>query len=88
MKVATMVLLTLGILLTLAGLVPCLGWLNWFGVPICSATAIMGIIGLATDKDPVTGVNESQALYVCALVFGLVLGVVGAIRCSAGAGLL
>jgi hypothetical protein len=88
MKVATTVLLVMSIVFTMGGLIPCLGWINWFGVPAAGATAILGIIGLATEKDPITGKPDSLALYICALIFGLMMATVGFLRCSAGGGLV
>ncbi len=88
MKTATLVVLVLGVLLVLGGLVPCLGWMNWLGVPLAAAAALLGIIGLATDRDPETRQVRSQALYICALVFGLTLATVGALRCGAGGGVV
>ena len=34
------------------GLVPCLGWLNWFAIIFGKVSLVMCIIGVATEKDP------------------------------------
>ncbi len=88
LKTATLVVLVLGVLLVLGGLIPCLGWMNWLGVPLASAAAMLGVLGLATDRDPETKQARSQALYICALIFGLTMAVVGFLRCGAGGGIV
>ena len=87
MKTATTVLLILCVMITFAGLVPCLGWLNWFGVPMSGTVAVLGVIGLASDKDPSTGEGTNAGLYISTLIIGIIMAVVGGLRCSAGAGL-
>ena len=88
MRIATALLLMLAICCTLAGLVPCLGWVNWIGVPTAGAAAILGIIGLSTQKNPLTGQPDNQALYICALVLGVVMAGMGMVRCYMGGGVL
>lgn len=67
--------------IVLLGLVPCLGWLNWFALILGKASLITCIVGLVSEKDPsrrgkaVAGlIILSAALGVA--VFRLVLSVV------------
>jgi hypothetical protein len=85
---ASLVLLIVSSVLTLFGLPCCLGWLNWFAVPISFATAMVGFAGLLTDRDPVTGQVRSAGIHIMALVGGWVLVVAGALRCLLGAGVV
>ncbi len=88
MQNAALVLLLVAAGITAAGLVPCLGWLNWFAVPISCTTVLIGGLGLANDKDPTTGLPQAQALYLTAvLVGGLLIGL-GVVRCTLGGGLV
>ena len=86
MSVASLVLATLSGVTTLFGLVPCLGWLNWFGIPISVAAVAMGVVGLVADKDPTTREGRNQNVHLIALVGGLICIGVGAIRCTLGGG--
>ena len=86
MSVASLVLLTLSCFLTLLGLLPCLGWLNWIGSPLGAVTAIVGLAGLAFDRDARTGRAEGVPAHLAAVVGGTVLCVIAALRCMIGGG--
>lgn len=80
------VAMTMGIVLasvTLLGLIPCLGWLNWFVLIFGKMTIIISIVALVADKD---ASRKSMAL------IGLVLAsssvVVAIIRLIIGGGCL
>jgi hypothetical protein len=80
------VAMTMGIILasvTLLGLIPCLGWLNWFTLIFGKMTIIISIVALVADKD---ASRKSMAL------IGLVLAsssvVVAIIRLIIGGGCL
>lgn len=80
------VAMTMGIVLasiTLLGLIPCLGWLNWFTLIFGKMTIIISIVALVADKD---ASRKSMAL------MGLVLAsssvVVAIIRLIIGGGCL
>jgi hypothetical protein len=80
------VAMTMGIVLasvTLLGLIPCLGWLNWFTLIFGKMTIIISIVALVADKD---ASRKSMAL------IGLVLAsssvVVAIIRLIIGGGCL
>ena len=87
MRSASQVLLICSLSITLLGLAPCLGWLNWIGVPTSIACAVVGCVGLVSDRDP-SGASPNAGLHAAALTLGLVLLVVGSIRCLLGGGAL
>ena len=88
MSVSSLTLLFLSAVLTLFGLVPCLGWLNWVTIPLCFVTVVVGVMGLASDKDPQTGQARGRGAHLLAVIFGLVLGAVATLRWLIGAGIL
>ena len=88
MGMATLVLLGISPVAVLLGLIPCLGWLNWFGGVFCIVTVILAIIGFATDKDPERGTSRHPLIYLLGLVGGLVLAGVAALRLLLGGGVI
>lgn len=86
MSTASLVLIVLSALSTAAGLPCCLGCLNWLAVPLSLATALTGIAGLATDRDPTTGRSANRQVHLLAIVLGLLFAAVGAARCALGGG--
>ena len=70
------------------GLVPCLGWLNWFSSTLCLAAFVVGIIGLVSDNDVATGRNRHPNIYLITIVGSVVLFVVSVVRCMFGGGVL
>jgi len=87
-KTASLILLLLGGAIFVLGLFPCLGWLNWFGVPLNGAAALVGILGMASGPKNLDGSRAYQGYYVAALLVGIVGFIGGSIRCIFGAGLL
>jgi len=73
--------------IVLLGLVPCLGWLNWFALIIGKVSLVTCIIGLVSEKNPSRRGKAVAGLIIlsCALgvaVFRLVLSlVVGGAGC-------
>jgi hypothetical protein len=88
MAVSSLTLLMLSGFLTLFGLVPCLGWLNWFAIPLSFVTVVIGVVGLATDRDPQTGAARGRGAHLLAVVLGILLVCVGSLRWMLGAGIL
>ncbi len=82
MKTLTGVCLALAILTGFVGFFPCAGWMNWFSVPLSGLAAVLGVIGLFTSRED----EETQGIYLAALVVGTTLGVVFALRCFLGGG--
>lgn len=75
---------TMGIIalsLMLVGLIPCLGWINWFNIPFGFITFILSIVGVATANLPTT---RNKA--VIGLVFGILAWLIGSVRLSIGIG--
>ena len=86
MSLATLVLLTVTLPLFLIGLVPCLGWVNWVGVPLAVSTALVGLAGLAFDREPETRRPIGGLARVLGLVAGILMAVLGSLRCLMGGG--
>jgi hypothetical protein len=83
-----MVLLFFSGLFVAVGLIPCLGWVNWTSVPLSALTAFAGLIGLFSDRDPVTLRMRGVPAHVLAIAFGSLLTLVGAVRCALGLGVI
>jgi len=86
MSTASFVLIVLSTLATAAAFPCCLGWLNWIAVPLSLATALVGAVGLAADREPASGRPAHTQVHVLAIVLGLLLTAVGAARCAFGGG--
>jgi len=86
MSSSSLVLTTLSVIATALGLPCCLGWINWLAVPISLTCAIVGIVGLATDKDPVTREVRDANVHLAAVITGVVLTALGSLRCLLGGG--
>ena len=86
MSTASLVMIAFSVLSTAAGLPCCLGCVNWFAVPISLATAAVGLVGLATDKDSTTGQARDVKLHVAAVIVGVLCAAIGAVRCAVGGG--
>jgi hypothetical protein len=86
-KTASLILALVGGAIFVLGLFPCLGWMNWFGVPLNGAAALVGILGLASGPKHPDGSRAYQGYYVAALLVGIVGFIGGALRCIAGAGM-
>ncbi len=83
MKTITGIFLGLAVITGFVGFFPCVGWLNWFAVPLAGISALLGVIGLFSDRDG----EETQGTYFAALVAGTVMGGIFAFRCFLGGGL-
>lgn len=83
-KVACYILMALGGFVFLAGLMPCLGWVNWFGVPLNLVTALVGLIALLSGPKHADGSTAYQGVYIAALVVGGIGLIGGTLRCMAG----
>ena len=57
--------------IVLLGLVPCLGWLNWFAIIFGKVSLVMCIIGLVTEKDPARRSKAVVALVVLSIALGV-----------------
>ena len=72
----------------MAGMIPCLVPLNFIGVPAALATALLGAVGLFSDRDPVTRERQHIGVYALTLLAGAGLAVLGFWRISLGGGIL
>ena len=88
MSISSIALLCLSGLFTLAGLVPCMGCLNYAGIPLSLATAVMGVVGLAGDRNPQTQEPENRGVHLLALVGGIGLMIMGGVRLILGGGVV
>lgn len=87
MHVASLIFTVFGAGIVVCGLVPCLGWMNWIGVPMCAAACLIGILGLASDKDPTTNLSRNVPIYFAGILVPIVMGGIGTLRCILGSGL-
>jgi hypothetical protein len=69
--------------LMLVGLVPCLGWMNWFVLPLAGVTNILCWVSIFTEKD-LTARNKA----LIGLVLSFVAIFIGGIRLILGGGCL
>lgn len=74
------------ITLVAIGMLPCLGWVQWFGSFAAAAAIIVGLLGLLFDRDEL-GMPQSRVIHILALVVGLLGGGLGALRCLGGGGI-
>jgi hypothetical protein len=74
-------------MLTGVGLLPCFGWMQWVAVPVSAATFVIGVIGLATDRDEKRNVR-GLPMHLAAVVVGSILVMIGAVRCLIGFGVM
>ncbi len=88
MAVVSLVLLFFSGFFVTVGLIPCLGWLNWVGIPVSALTALIGLIGLCSDRDPVTLCMRGVVAHILALAMGSLLTLIAIIRCALGLGVL
>jgi hypothetical protein len=65
------------------GLIPCLGWLNWFTIIFGKITIILCIVALVTEKDP-----NRRSKAVVGLVIAAAALCVGIVRLIIGGGCL
>jgi hypothetical protein len=86
MSTASLVMIVLSALTTAAGLPCCLGCVNYLAVPLSMATVLVGLAGLAFDKDPATGTTRDLRIHLLAIVLGVLFAAVGFVRCVAGGG--
>lgn len=86
MSTASLVMITLSVLSTAAGLPCCLGCINWLAVPVSLATLAVGLVGLGTDKDPATGAVRDVKLHLAAVIVGVLCAAIGTVRCGVGGG--
>jgi hypothetical protein len=78
--------MTLGIIIgciAVLGLIPCLGWLNWFTLILGKITLILCIVALVTEKDP-----NYRSKAVIGLVITATALVIGIVRLIIGGGCL
>ena len=83
----TIIVTATGFALFLAGLVPCLGWLNWIGGPTNLGALGLGIAGLVKQSQP-GGNQGSSAPYIVGIVLGSVGLIGGGLRCFLGGGVV
>ena len=78
--------MTVGIVIaciTVLGLIPCLGWLNWFTLIFGKMAIVLCVVALVTDKDA-----SRKSMAVIGLVLSSVAVVVAIIRLIIGGGCL
>lgn len=73
---------TVALCILLLGLMPCLGWLNWFTLMWAAAGNILSVVGLITEQT-----QPARSKATIGLVCGLIAGIVGSIRLAMGGGI-
>jgi len=69
--------------LTLVGLVPCLGWLNYFNFAFSFVTFVLAIVAIASARS-----DAARTSAILGLVFVLIANVIGVFRLILGGGCL
>ncbi len=87
-KIAAIVLLILGPVLSVIGMIPCLGILNWLAIPTNVALAIVGTLGLTIGPKMPDGKAADFPIHVAAVVIGVLLAIASVVRCTMGSGLV
>jgi hypothetical protein len=72
--------------LVFVGLIPCFGWVNWTAIPLCALAVTSGLVGLFTDRDPVTQRMRGVLAHAFAIGTGGLLILVAIVRCAIGLG--
>lgn len=88
MAVVSLTLLFFSGLFVTAGLIPCLGAINWTAVPLAGLTVVSGLVGLATDRDPTTQRMRGVLAHLLAIGLGSLLALIGFVRCLLGLGVV
>ena len=87
-KIASIVLLIIGPILTVIGLIPCLGIVNWLAIPTNIALGVVGILGLTIGPKGPNGQAFHFNLHLAATIVGFLLAIASAARCFMGSGLV
>lgn len=80
MGTASLVLSIVGIIITIVGFVPLLGWLNWFGVVILALALLFGFIGIFP--------SGGRGKAVAGMIISVVFLVIALLRLGIGGGVL
>jgi hypothetical protein len=84
MRIATVIFIVLSCTLTICGLFPCLGFINWIGIPCSGICALLGLVGTVSKDTP----EADKGTHLVGLILGVSLMGVGAIRCFLGGGVV
>lgn len=87
-KIAAIVLLVLGPVLSVIGMIPCLGILNWIAIPTNVALAIVGTLGLTIGPKLPDGKAADFPIHLSAIIIGILLAIASVVRCTMGSGLV
>ena len=83
MSIASMVIGIVALIGVGVGMMPCLGWVNWFNLPLGFVGLILGAVGIASAKDEGDRGKAIGGVVLCGIVL-----VVGFIRLVLGGGVL
>ena len=86
-KTASLALMGVGAVAFALGLFPCLGWLNWVGVPVNGLAALVGLLGLNMGPKKPDGTRAYQGYYIAAVGVGAIGLIGGTLRCLSGGGI-
>ena len=75
MSSASFALIFLSLGATALGLPCCLGWINCLAMPLSFACFVVGLVGLASDRDA-SGASRGVSVHLTAVVVGVLCGMV------------
>jgi hypothetical protein len=84
MRIATIIFIVLSSILTLCGLFPCMGFLNWIAIPCSSVCLLLSLIGTVSKDTPET----EKGIYTVGLILAICLVGIGTLRCFLGGGVV
>lgn len=87
MGITSLIISIFALLGMLAGLFPCLGWTNWFVIPVAFISLILGIIGAVKDEPNPSGSAGKNMSLTAIIISGIVI-LIGSIRLVLGGGVL
>ena len=87
-KIAAIVLLIIGPILSAIGLVPCLGIVNWLAIPTNVALGVVGTLGLTIGPKGPDGRAADFPIHLAAVIVGSLLAIASIVRCTLGSGIV
>lgn len=83
MRSTSVSLTTAVVVLVVVGMLPCMGWVQWFAALAAAVAIVVGVLGLLMDRE-----SGHAAAHWIAIIAGVLGGGIGGLRCLLGGGLL
>lgn len=87
MRSTILTLLIVASFLTAVGFLPCLGWINWIGIPVSMSSMVLSIVALSESRGTPDAPRPTD-FYVGALTGSVLLLAFGSMRWVLGGGCL